>query len=134
MNSNEQSKYFDLHTHGIGYLNEVRDVRPEGGNPFWSIKLAALRGHVDKVEHTYFECVVVGEEAKDLVRQLKPAVEAGFKVLVGFHLSDLVGETFIFKSGEHTGQPGVSLKARLLRLQWVKVNGQPFPAQRDVVA
>lgn len=134
MTNNSSSNYFDLHTNGIGYLNEVREVHPDGGNRFWSVKLAALRGHVDNVEHTYFECVVVGEEAKDLVRQLKPAVEAGFKVLVGFHLSDLVGETFLYKSGELTGKPGVSLKARLLRLQWIKVNGQPFPAQREAIA
>lgn len=131
MNTNSDSRYFDLHTHGIGYLNEVREVRPDGGTPFWSVKLAALRGHVDKVEHTYFECAVVGEEAKALVSQLKPAVDVGFKVLVGFHLSDLVGEPFVFKAGERAGQPGVGLKARLLRLQWVKVNGQAFPTQQE---
>lgn len=134
MNTNSDSRYFDLHTTGIGYLNEVREVRPEGGNPFWSVKLAALRGHVDKVEHTYFECVVVGEEAKDLVSQLKSAVDVDFKVLVGFQLSDLVGELFVFKTGELAGQPGVSLKARLLRLQWVKVNGQAFPTQQGATA
>ena len=42
---------------------------------------------------------MVGEEAKDLVRQLMPAVEADFKVLVGFTLSDLQAESFTFKTG-----------------------------------
>ncbi len=132
MNRNNSSEYFDLHTQGIGYLNEVREVHPEGGTPFWSIKLAALRGHVDNVQHTYFECVVVGEEAKDLARQLQPVVAAKCKVLVGFQLSDLQTEVFTFKQGDRAGTTGASLKSRLLRFPWVKVEGQPFPApQKD---
>jgi hypothetical protein len=49
-------------------------------------------------------------------------------VLVGFHLSDLQAETFIFKNGNRAGTTGISLKSRLLRFQWIKVEGQPFPA------
>ena len=78
--------------------------------------------------------MVCGEEAKDLVRQLMPAVEAELKVLVGFHLSDLQAESFTFKQGERAGETGISLKSRLLRLQWIKVEGQPFPAPRNAVA
>lgn len=124
----EKPKYFDLDIHGIGYLNRVREVTPENGFPFLSVTIAALRGPADNVQHTHFECVVVGEEAKDLVRQLTPAVEADLKVLVGFHLSDLQAETFIFKNGNRAGTTGISLKSRLLRFQWIKVEGQPFPA------
>jgi hypothetical protein len=124
----EKPKYFDLDIHGIGYLNRVREVTPENGFPFLSVTIAALRGPADNVQYTHFECVVVGEEAKDLVRQLTPAVEADLKVLVGFHLSDLQAETFIFKNGNRAGTTGISLKSRLLRFQWIKVEGQPFPA------
>ena len=124
----EKSKYFDLHINGIGYLNRVREVKPEQGSPFLSVTIAALRGHVDNVQHSYFECVVVGEEAKDLVRQLQPAIDAEQKVLVGFQLSDLTAETFTFNQGERSGETGVSLKSRLLRFQWIKVAGKPFPA------
>ena len=127
--SNEVSKYFDLHIHGIGYLNRVREVTPEGGTPFLSVNIAALRGHVDNVQHTYFDCVVSGEEAKDLVRQLQPMVEAKQKVLVGVQLSDLQAETFTFKQGDQSGGTGISLKSRLLRFKWIKVNGTPFPAE-----
>ena len=134
----EKSKYFDLDIHGIGYLNRVREVTPENGFPFLSVTIAALRGSADNVQHTHFECVVVGEEAKDLVRQLMPAVEADFKVLVGFHLSDLQAESFTFKNGYRAGTTGISLKSRLLRFHWIKVEGQPFPApaseSRDAVA
>ncbi len=35
--SDQQAKYFDLLTSGLGYLNRVREVTPEEGNPFLSI-------------------------------------------------------------------------------------------------
>ena len=124
--SNEDTKYFDLYTTGIGYLNRVREVAPKEGSPFWSVTIAALRGSVDDVQYTYFECRVSGQQAQKLVQQLKPAVEGKLKVLVGFTLSDLVAEAFIYKNGDKAGETGVSLKARLLRVGWAKVDGQPF--------
>ncbi|MAT91215.1 MAG: DUF3577 domain-containing protein [Halioglobus sp.] len=126
--TSEKPKYFDLDIHGIGYLNRVREVTPENGSAFLSVTIAALRGPADNVQHTHFDCVVSGEEAKDLVRQLMPAVEADMKVLVGFHLSDLQAEPFTFKQGERAGTTGVGLKSRLLRFQWIKVDGKSFLA------
>lgn len=126
MSNSESVKYFDLHTTGLGYLNRVREVSPQEGNPFWSVSIAALRGSVDDVRYTHFECRVSGQQAQQLVRQLKPAVEGKLKVLVGFTLSDLFADAFTFKNGDKAGEPGVSLKARLLRISWAKVDGQPF--------
>ena len=124
--SNDDTKYFDLYTTGIGYLNRVREVTPKEGSPFWSVTIAALRGSVDDVQYTYFECRVSGQQAQKLVQQLKEPVEGELKVLVGFTLSDLFAEAFTYKSGDKAGETGVSLKARLLRVGWAKVDGQPF--------
>ena len=124
----DTAKYFDLYLSGIGYLNRVREITPVQGNPFWVVSLAALRGSADRVQYTHFECVVVGEEAKDLVRQLQSSVDAKLKVLVGFRLSDLQVETFTFKSGEREGATGVSLKSRRPKFDWGKVEGQCFLA------
>ena len=126
MSNSENVKYFDLHTTGLGYLNRVREVTPKEGNPFLSVSIAALRGSVDDVQYTHFECRVSGQQAQKLVRQLKPAVEGNLKVLVGFTLSDLFAEAFTFKNGDKAGETGVGLKARLLRISWAKVDGQPF--------
>ena len=126
MSNSESVKYFDLHTTGLGYLNRVREVTPKEGSPFWSVSIAALRGSVDDVRYTHVECRVSGKQAQELVRQLKPAVEGKLRVLVGFTLSDLFAEPFIFKNGEKAGKTGISLKARLLRVSWAKVDGQPF--------
>ena len=126
MSNSESVKYFDLHTTGLGYLNRVREVTPKEGSSFWSVSIAALRGSVDDVRYTHVECRVSGKQAQELVRQLKPAIEGKLRVLVGFTLSDLFAEPFIFKNGEKAGNTGISLKARLLRVSWAKVDGQPF--------
>ena len=134
MSTNETTKYFDLHTDGLGYLNRIREVTPKEGTPFLSVTIAALRGSVDNAQYTHFECHVSGKQAQEVVRQLKPAVEGSSKVLVGFTLSDLFAEAFIFKNGDKAGDTGVSLKARLLRIAWAKVDGQPFYSAQDDAA
>ena len=134
MSTNETRKYFDLHTTGIGYLNRVREVTPREGTPFLSVTIAALRGSVDNAQYTHFECRVSGKQAQQIVRQLKPAVEGKSKVLIGFTLSDLYAEVFTFKSGDKAGETGISLKARLLRIAWAKVDGQPFYTVQDDAA
>ena len=134
MSTNETSKYFDLHTQGMGYLNHIREVTPKKGTPFLSVTIAALRGSVDNVQYTYFECHVSGKKAQEIVRQLKPAVEGKLKVLIGFTLSDLYAESFTYKSGDKAGETGVSLKARLLSISWAKVDGQPFITEQKTAA
>ena len=134
MSTNENKQYFDLHTQGIGYLKRIREVTPNEGTPFLSVTIAALQGSVDNAQYTHFECRVSGKQALELVRQLKPAVEGSLKVLIGFTLSDLYAESFTFKNGDKAGETGISLKARLLRIAWVKVDGQPFYTAQDNAA
>jgi len=122
--STSETKYFDLYTTGIGYLSRVREVKGTKGDPFLSITLAALRGNAKDAQYTHFDCVVSGQQAKDLVRQLQPAVEGDCKVLVGFLLNDLYGQPFVFQNGDKAGDAGVNLKARLLRIEWAKVDGK----------
>ena len=134
MNSNESTKYFDLHTTGIGYLNRVREVTPEQGTPFLAVTVAAIHGSVSDVQHTYFECGVYGEQAQNIVRELKPAVEGESKVLIGFTLSNLKADSFTFTKGDKAGQTGVNLKARLIRIAWAKVDGQKVSIEQQRVA
>ena len=134
MSNPDSVKYYDLHTTGLGYLNRVREVTPKEGKPFLAVSIAALRGSVDDVRYTHVECRVSGQQAQKLMRQLKPAVEGRLKVLVGFTLSDLFAEPFTFKSGDKAGETGVSLKARLLRVSWAKVDGQPFYTEQESAA
>ncbi len=134
MNTNENVKYFDLHTTGIGYLNRVRQVTPEEGTPFLAVTIAAIHGSATNVQHTYFECGVYGEQAQNTVRELQSAVADESKVLIGFTLSDLYAESFTYKNGDKAGETGVSLKARLLSISWAKVDGQPFVTEQETAA
>ena len=128
--SDQEAKYFDLLTTGLGYINRVREVTPEEGNPFLSVTLAALRGSADNAQYTHFECRVAGKQAKAVVRELQAAVEGDQKVLFSFTLSDLYHESFTYKKGDKAGETGISLKARLLRIGWAKIDGEPLEIEQ----
>ncbi|EFW87189.1 MULTISPECIES: STY4534 family ICE replication protein [Pseudomonas syringae group] len=123
-NSTNESKYFDLHTTGIGYLNRIREVKPRKGNPFMAVTVAALKGSTDSAEYAYIDCNVVGAEADKLIRRCQEAVAAEKKVLVSFRIGDIWADVFTYSSGAKQGQAGVSLKGRLLYLAWIKVEGE----------
>lgn len=123
-NSTNQSKYFDLHTTGIGYLNRIREVKPRKGTPFMAVTVAALKGSTDSAEYAYIDCNVVGAEADKLIRRCQDAVEAGKKVLVSFRIGDIWADVFTYTSGPKQGQTNASLKGRLLYLSWIKVDGE----------
>jgi predicted Zn-dependent protease len=120
----QQSKFFDLHTKGIGYLSRIREVKPKKGDSFWACSIGALRGSSDKPEYTYFDCRISGAEANKLIRRCVEAVDADKKVLIGFTVGDIYTETFTFEKGEKKGQTGASLKGRLLYVSFIKVDGK----------
>ncbi|QPO21823.1 DUF3577 domain-containing protein [Pseudomonas sp. Y39-6] len=133
----EASTYFNLHTVGIGYLNRVREVQVRRGQPFMACDIAALHGATDAVEYTRFDCKVAGGEAERLIRLYADAVQAEKKVLVSFRIGDLWIDPFLYTKGEKQGQPGASLKGRLLFIDWIKVNGTfeyKAPAKQEATA
>ena len=134
MTDSDNVQYFDLHTTGVGYLNRVREVTPDNGSPFLTATVAAMHGKSTDVSRTYFDCIVNGEQAQQSVRELKSAVEADQRVLIGFTLSDLSAETFTFQQGEKAGQTGINLKARLIRVAWAKVDGEKVSLKQQRVA
>ena len=119
-----EQTYFDLHTTGFGYLNRIREVKPDRGEPFLSCDIAALNGPANKPEYRRFDVRVSGTDAQHLVRRCWKAVDAERKVLIGFRLGDLWTDVFTYKRGKHAGETGVSLKARLLFINWIKVDGE----------
>ncbi|MAC34763.1 STY4534 family ICE replication protein [Parahaliea mediterranea] len=124
MNHSSDKSYFDLHITGLGYLNRIRDVTPRKGDAFLACDIAALNGPSDSPEYRRFDVRVSGSEAQHLIRRCQQAVESERKVLIGFRLGDLWTDTFTFTKGNRTGEHGVSLKARLLFVSWIKVDGQ----------
>ena len=122
---NQDPKYFDLHITGIGYANRVRDVALKRGKSFLAVDISALHGSSQEIQYTRFDCRVSGKEAQTIIEQIRPLInDEKNKVLIGFKLGDLYADTFVYSKGKKAGQTGVSLKARVLRIEWVKVNGK----------
>jgi len=121
--TNEKS-YFDLHITGIGYLNRIREVKPKNGQAFLACDIAALNGDSNKPSYVRFDTRVSGSEAQHLVRRCEAAVKAEKKVLMGFRLGDLWTDIFTYSKGKRAGEQDVSLKARLLHIGWIKVDGK----------
>jgi hypothetical protein len=128
-----QSSFFNLHVEGVGYLNRVRTVKPKKGQEFLACTVSAMRGSTDDIAYTRFDCRVSGTEAQKIVRRLESDVAAERTVIIGFKIADIYPELFTFEKGEKKGQPGVSIKGRLLRVKFAKVNGEavdlPQPAR-----
>ena len=124
-NPSQDDNYFNLHLTGLGYLNRVREVPVKRGSNFFAVDISAMHGKSDDIQYTRFDCRVSGKQAEAILTQIKPMIDNDEnKVLVGFKLGDLYPDIFVYKKGKNEGQTGVSLKARLLRIEWVKVNGK----------
>ena len=120
-----QSSFFNLHVEGVGYLNRVRTVKPKKGQEFLACTVSAMRGSTDDIGYTRFDCRVSGAEAQKIVKLLEPDVADEKSVLIGFKIADIYPELFTFEKGDKKGQAGVSIKGRLLRVKFAKVNGEP---------
>jgi Protein of unknown function (DUF3577) len=120
---NNTAKFFDLHTRGVGYVNRIREIKVKGASPYLACTIAAIRGNTDAIEYTYFDCNVVGKEAIEVIRQFIKTDEKS-KILVGFTIGDVMPVMFVYDKGSKQGQTGVSLKARLLRVAFVDVDGE----------
>lgn len=137
MTTSSEKSFFDLHITGLGYLNRVREVKPKKGEPFLACDIAALNGPSDDVSYVRFDTRVSGTDAQHLIRRCIDAVEAEKKVMIGFRLGDLWTDTFTYSKGKRAGEQGVSLKARLLFVSWIKVDGvlkykaEPKPAESE---
>lgn len=126
MTTQNQTSYFNLHTSGLGYLNDVRIIDTKGGD-IVACRIGALVGSSDKPEYRYFDMNAVGEETESLIRRCKDAVEAKKKVLIQFVMADMWVDTFTYKSDtQHhkKGDTGVSLKGRLIQVKSIKVDGE----------
>lgn len=118
-----ETKYFDLHTRGIGYLCRAREVSVSRAEPYLAVTVAALHGAAHDVEYTYIDCRVTGSEADTLIRHCKDEINSGDKVFVSFTIGDIWISPFTYQKGDKKGQPGASLKGRLLYISSLRING-----------
>lgn len=128
----EPRKYFDLHLRGLGYLSRVRDVTANGSGrskarPFLACAISAFHGdpNVENgVVYLPLDLIVSGDRAKEVVRTvMDDANDPDAKVLVSFRSGDHYIRTFE-RTGNRAGETGAVLKGRLLKVFWIKVDGE----------
>ncbi len=133
-NSTQSSnvKTYDIHTTGFGFVNRIREVFPDNGKPYLACDLAlregvAKDGNYDNINTTYFNANIVGTKAIELIREhctVNGKVVAPQQAVASVLIAGITPNTFVFKKGERLGQTGVSLKTRLLKITYLKINGQ----------
>lgn len=64
---------------------------------------------------------IAGKDATSLTRLCQCAVDEDKKVPIGFNLSNPSTDIFTLNKGDHAGEQRVSLKARLINVDWIKI-------------
>lgn len=125
--SQKAPKAYNLHTSGVGFLNRLRFVKPEGkGKGYWCVSIGALYGVEDdngRAESSLLDLRVVGAKAIVGVKELQAAFNDGKKIFVEFKAGDVRAEAFQYKNGARQGQWGSCIKGTLLKLRKAWVNG-----------
>lgn len=115
-----KTEYFNLNIKGLGHLSTIRQVNHQNGS-FLSCVINALSGPTENPTYVRFDVVVAGKEATSIINRCQKAVDEDKKVLLGFTLSNPSTDIFTLNSGNHAGEQRVSLKARLIKVDWVKI-------------
>ncbi|EFE5706899.1 DUF3577 domain-containing protein [Escherichia coli] len=118
--ANAKTEYFNLTLKGLGYLSNIRQVNHQNGT-FLSCVVNALSGLTDSLSYVRFDVTVAGKEATSLIARCQKAVDEDRKVLIGFTMSNPSTDIFTLNRGEHAGEQRVSLKARLIKVEWIKI-------------
>ena len=118
--ANAKTEYFNLTLKGLGYLSNISQVNHQNGT-FLSCVVNALSGPTDSPSYVRFDVTVAGKEATSLIARCQKAVDEDRKVLIGFTMSNPSTDIFTLNRGEHAGEQRVSLKARLIKVEWIKI-------------
>lgn len=130
-NTTSKTEYFNLTVKGLGYLSNIRQVNYQNGS-FLSCVINALSGPTDNPTYVRFDISVAGKEATSLIGRCQKAIDEDKKVLIGFKLSNPSTDIFTLNRGEHAGEQRVSLKARLIKVDWIKTGQEMvYKAERS---
>ncbi|EAA9217000.1 DUF3577 domain-containing protein [Salmonella enterica] len=119
----KETNYFNLHVNGLGYITNVRQV-VNGNSRFTCCTLNALSGPTDNADYTRFDVTVAGKDATSLINRCQKSCDEDKKVMIGFVLSGIKTDIFTLTKGDHSGENRVSLKTRLIRVDWIKIDGK----------
>ena len=124
-------RVYNLIIAGFGYINRVREVAPQGAQPYLCADVALMEGVAKNGDHspvnkTRFSCIIKGREAQEIIRKHftgpdGQVVAPKVPVVASMQLGGLQPSTFTYKNGERAGETGISLRASLLKITWLKI-------------
>ena len=128
MSNNTQSdRNFNVIIKGFGYINRVREINPNNGNPYLACDVALLQGVGDNVKNVRVNCVIRGRNAQQIVRSHFTSPEGkvvhpeNTTVVASMTLGGITAQNFIYKKGDKKGQTGIALRSSLLSVSWLKI-------------
>ena len=131
----ETSSYFDTHIDCFGYLKNIRDVpfgKGKNAGTFIACTIGGLQGQKDEPDYCTFQAKVTGRDAAKLINDSRDAVKRSKRgLLVKVRLSDPWIDQFTYpQDHEKAGQPGASLKTRLLFIK--RINDSEIPSDLSI--
>lgn len=142
MSNNTQNKdrQFSVIVTGVGYLNRIRLITPESGEPYLACDAALKQG---KNGYARFACRILGKQAIETVRKhfTSPSGEVVHPkdtvVMAYVTCGGVTPRIFEFTKGKKKGEQGVALHSAMLSIRWLKIGDdvvlQSDPGQPDAV-
>ncbi|RUS67434.1 hypothetical protein CUZ56_01379 [Saezia sanguinis] len=119
----QQDQYYDFHSHGVGYFNRIREVKPRNASPFWAVDIAVCVGKKADKQTTIVDCRVSGKEAQTLIMRCKQACDEKRSIFASFTIGDIYPESFTYgPNHQKAGQTGLTMKGRLLRIKSIHID------------
>ena len=128
-NSNQPDRATSVIINGLGYINRIRKVSPNNGQPYLACDVSLMQGTKNSVEYARFSCIIRGSNAKDIVRKYFTTPQGEVKspeapVVANMTLGGISAQNFVYRSGKRKGQTGIELKSALLSIKWLKIGNQ----------
>ncbi len=140
-NANNQNgnsdRAYNVIVNGFGFLNRVREIKPQSGESYLACNVTLLHGVGDNVKHVRLDCIVRGKKALAIVRKHftspEGVVESPDKipVVASMKFGGLTAELFDYKDQERAGQKGIALRTTLLDITWLKIGDTVIDLQSD---
>ncbi len=125
-----QAKAYNISIQGFGYLNRLREVAVERGEPYLSLDVALMEGVVkdgdySNITKTYLAVNVKGAKAKEIIRAFftrnGKVNSPDTTVVASVNLGGITPTTFVYQRGDRKGETGASIKTNLLKINWLKI-------------
>lgn len=133
MSISTETKYFDLVTRGVAYVNNARIVPVEKGEDYLCVNLSFLEGNANDVNYVRMSARVRVQESADLLGKYIDQINSDQdKVIACVQVGGLRLGTYTSKAEATKGQIVPSLATNLLSIDTLKINGDVvFKAEKS---